>query len=105
VLPGARSAARSTGGAPVAQRPLGVVDATTRCEKLEGVRFSRWISATRFALRVACIAACGAVASCSLLREQVAINSVNACIEKQCHAEVGKARQQCMTSCQREYDP
>jgi hypothetical protein len=48
---------------------------------------------------------CVLVTGCSLLGKQVAISTVDSCIQRQCEAEQGKARQQCMTSCQRQYGP
>jgi hypothetical protein len=42
---------------------------------------------------------------CSFLGKQVAIGSVDSCIQRHCDREQGKARQQCMTSCQRQYAP
>jgi hypothetical protein len=43
-----------------------------------------------------------ATSGCSFLGKQVAVSTVNSCIENICESEQGKARQQCMTSCQRE---
>ena len=48
---------------------------------------------------------CLLLTSCGFLGQQVAISSANGCIEKECSGEHGKARQQCMTSCQRAYGP
>jgi len=53
----------------------------------------------------ALIAACAALAGCSFLGEQLAISSADGCIQRQCGAEQGKARQECTTLCQRQYGP
>jgi hypothetical protein len=55
--------------------------------------------------RGALIAVCAALASCSFFRNQVAVSAADACIEKQCRAEEGRARQECVTQCQRHYGP
>jgi hypothetical protein len=60
-----------------------------------------WLACVRGAL----IAASVTVVGCSFFRSQVAISSADGCIEKQCRDEQGKARQECMTRCQREYGP
>ena len=48
---------------------------------------------------------CLLLAGCGFLGKQVAITTANGCIERECSGEHGKARQQCMTRCQREYGP
>jgi len=58
-----------------------------------------------FRRRWVVIAVCVLLTGCSFLGEQVAISSAHSCIQRQCKAEQGKARQQCMTSCQRQYGP
>ena len=45
------------------------------------------------------------LSGCGFLWKQVEITTVNGCIEKECGGEHGKALQECMTSCQREYGP
>ena len=59
----------------------------------------------RVLLGGALFAAAAAVAGCSFLGKQVAISAADSCIEKQCQAEQGKARQECLTECQRQYGP
>jgi hypothetical protein len=63
------------------------------------------IAAPPATARGALLAVCAALASCSFFRDQVAVSATNACIEKQCRTEEGKARQECMTQCQRQYGP
>lgn len=49
------------------------------------------------------VAGCLLLSGCSFLGKQVAVSAVNSCTEKQCGSEQGKAREQCMTSCQQQY--
>jgi hypothetical protein len=51
------------------------------------------------------VTACVALVGCSFLSKQVPISAANACIEKQCNAEQGKAREECVALCQRRYGP
>jgi hypothetical protein len=51
------------------------------------------------------VTACVVLTGCSLLSKQVPISAANACIEKQCNAEQGKSRQECVAFCQRTYGP
>lgn len=48
---------------------------------------------------------CPLLWGCGFLWKQVEITTESECIEHECHGEHGKARQQCMTACQREYGP
>jgi hypothetical protein len=55
--------------------------------------------------RVVAVATCLLLSSCGFLWKQVAVTTVNDCIETECADEHGQAFQQCMTACQREYGP
>jgi hypothetical protein len=57
---------------------------------------------SRWALLAMCATA---LISCSFVHEQIAISTAHECIKKQCEAEQGKARQECMALCQRKYGP
>jgi hypothetical protein len=80
-----------------------VLDAALQACKQLAMRGER--APSKWSRRALCIGCATVAMSCSFLHEQVAISSAHECIEKQCQAEQGKARQECATLCQRKYGP